>query len=99
MNDTSIRVLIIEDLEDDEQLLISVPKKGRYHPVCERVEIAAAMKKALKEKQRDIILCDYSLPEFNAPSAIAILKEANIDIPIIIASRSIGEDVAIECVR
>jgi CheY-like chemotaxis protein len=99
MKDTSIRVLIIEDLEDDEQLLISLLKKGEYNPVYERVETAAAMKKSLKEKQWDIILCDYSLPEFNAPSAIDILKEANIDIPIIIASRSIGEDVAIECMR
>jgi DNA-binding NtrC family response regulator len=90
MKDPS-RVLIIEDLEDDKQLLISVLKKGGYNPVYERVETAAAMKKSLKEKQWGIILFNYNLPEFNAPSAIAILKEANIDIPIVIASRSIGE--------
>ena len=57
----------------------------------ERVETAAAMKKALKEKQWDIILCDYKMPKFNAPSAIAILKKANIDISIIIVSGTIGE--------
>ena len=65
----------------------------------ERVETAAAMKKALKEKQWDIILCDYSLPKFHAPSAVAVLKEANIDIPIIILSGSIGEETAVECMR
>ena len=94
-----LRVLMVEDSEDDALLIIRELKKGGYNPVYERVETAAAMKKALKEKQWDIILCDYNLPKFNAPSAIAVLKEANIDIPIIIVSGTIGEDVAIECMR
>jgi PAS domain S-box-containing protein len=97
--DTSLRVLIVEDSEDDELLIIRELKKGGYNPVYERVETAAAMKKALKEKQWDIVLCDYSLPKFNAPSAIALLKEANIDIPLIVVSGTIGEDVAIECMH
>ena len=50
MKDTSIRVLIVEDSEDDEMLLVRVLKKGGYDPVYERVETAAAMKKALQEK-------------------------------------------------
>jgi PAS domain S-box/PAS domain S-box len=95
----SLRVLMVESSEDDELLLIRKLKKGGYDPVYERVETAAAMKKALKEKQWDIILCDYSLPKFNAPSAIAILKKANIGIPIIIVSGTIGEIVAIDCMR
>jgi PAS domain S-box-containing protein len=99
MKDKSLRVLIIEDSEDDALLIIRELKKGRYNPVCERVETAAAMKKALKEKQWDIILCDYTLPKFNAPSAIAILKETDIDIPIIIVSGTIGEETAIEFMR
>ena len=95
----SLRVLIIEDSEDDVLLIIRELKKGGYNPVYEQVETAAAMKKALKEKQWDIILCDYKMPKFNAPSAIAVLKEANIDIPLIIVSGTIGEDVGIECMR
>ena len=95
MKDQSLRVLMVEDSEDDALLIIRELKKGGYNPVYERVETAAAMKKAFKEKQWDIILCDYKMPKFNAPSAIAILKEANIDIPIIIVSGTIGEDVAI----
>jgi PAS domain S-box-containing protein len=90
---------MVEDSEDDELLIIHELKKGGYNPVYERIETAVAMKKALKDRQWDIILCDYSLPKFNAPSAIAELKEANIDIPIIIISGTIGEDVAIECMR
>jgi CheY-like chemotaxis protein len=67
MKDQSLRVLIIEDSEDDAFLVLRALKKGGYNPVYERVETAATMKKALREKQWDIILCDYSLPKFNAP--------------------------------
>ena len=57
------------------------------------------MKKALKEKKWDIILCDYTMPGFNAPLAIDLLKETNIDIPLIVVSGTIGEETAIECMR
>jgi len=99
MKDQLLRVLMVEDSENDVLLIIRELKKGGYNLVYERVETGAAMNKALQEKQWDIILCDYSLPKFNAPSAIAVLKKANIDIPIIIVSGTIGEDVAIECMR
>ena len=99
MQDLSIRVLIVEDSEEDSRLLIRNLKKGGYNPVHERVENASTMKKALKEKQWDIILCDYSLPNFNAPSAIAVLKESNIDIPLIVVTGAIGEETAVECMR
>ena len=99
MKDKSLRVLIIEDSENDTLLIIRELKKGGYNPVYERVETAAAMKKALKDKQWDIILCDYKMPKFNAPSAIALLKESNIDIPLIVVTGKIGEETAAECMR
>ena len=99
MKDQSLRILIVEDSEDDTLLIIRNLKKGGYSPVYERVETTAAMKKALQEKQWDIILCDYKMPEFDAPSAIALLKEANIDIPLIIVSGTMGEETAVECMR
>jgi PAS domain S-box-containing protein/putative nucleotidyltransferase with HDIG domain len=99
MKDQSLRALIVEDSDDDTQLVLQALKKGGYNPVHERVETAAAMKKAFKEKQWDIILCDYSLPKFNAPSAIAVLKESNIDIPIIVVTGTVGEETAAECMR
>jgi len=99
MTDKSLRVLIVEDSEDDTLLLIRELKKGGFNPVYERVTTAAAMKKALKEKKWDIILCDYMMPRFNAPSAIYLLKEASIDAPLIVVSGAIGEETAIECMR
>ena len=95
----SLRVLMVEDSEDDALLVIRALKKGGYDPVYERVETAAAMKKALKGKQWDIILCDYKMPKFSGPSAIAALKETNIDIPFIIVSGVMNEDEAVECMR
>ena len=62
MKDQSLRILIVEDSEDDTLLIIRNLKKGGYSPVYERVETTAAMKKALQEKQWDIILCDYKMP-------------------------------------
>ena len=99
MKDQSLRVLIVEDSEDDALRIIRELKKGGYSPVYERMETAAAMKKALQEKQWDIILCDYKMPKFSGAQVIALKKEANIDIPIIIVSGNIGEDVVVECMR
>ena len=95
----SLRVLMVEDSEDDALLIIRELKKGGYNPVYERVETAAAMKKALSQNQWDIILCDYILPKFGGEQAIALLKETNIDIPLIIVSGSIGEEIAVQCMR
>ena len=99
MKDTSIPVLIVEDSEDDALLIIRELKKGGYNPAYERVETAAAMKKALKDKQWDIILCDYKMPNFSGPSAIAVLKETNIDIPLIVVTGTVGEETAADCMR
>jgi diguanylate cyclase (GGDEF)-like protein/PAS domain S-box-containing protein len=98
-NPQSLRVLIVEDSEDDALLLIREIKKGGYDPVYERVATAAAMKKAIQEKKWNIILCDYMMPGFNAPSSIYVLKEANVDIPLIVVSGTIGEETVIECMR
>ena len=99
MKDQSLQVLIVEDSEDDTLLVLRALKKGGYNPLYKRVETAAAMKKALKEKQWDIILCDYKMPNFSGPSAIALLKEENINIPLIMVTGAIGEETAVECMR
>ncbi|HDQ04554.1 MAG TPA: PAS domain S-box protein, partial [Deltaproteobacteria bacterium] len=93
----ALRVLIVEDNEDDAELIIRELKKGGYNPEYQRVETAAEMKKALKGGQWDIVLCDYALPKFTAPQAIRLLRETNQDIPIIIVSGVIAEETAADC--
>ncbi|MEE9913738.1 MAG: PAS domain S-box protein [Deltaproteobacteria bacterium] len=100
MNESPLlRVLLVEDSEDDALLIIRELKKGRYNPVFERVETAPAMKNALREKRWDVVLCDYKMPQFDAVSAIALLKEIAIDVPVIIVSGAIGEETAIACIH
>jgi PAS domain S-box-containing protein len=94
-----LRVLMIEDSEDDALLTIRELKKGSYDPVCERVETAEATRTALLQKPWDVILCDYQMPQFNGLAAIVLLKEIGIDIPLIIVSGAIGEETAVECMR
>lgn len=95
----SIKVLVIEDSEDDLLLLIRELKKGGYHPQYDRIETADAMIKAVNDKVWDVILCDYKMPQFSAPSALSLLKEENVNIPVIIVSGTIGEEKAVECMR
>ena len=94
-----LRVLMVEDSEDDALLVLRELKKGGYNPEHVRVETAAAMRKALQDKTWDVILCDYQLPSFNGTEAIAVLKEINIDIPLLIVSGAIVEETAVECMR
>mgnify|MGYP001765674292 FL=1 len=98
-NPYPIKVLLIEDSEDDLLLVIRELKKGGYHPQYDRIETADAMMKAGIDKDWDIILCDYKMPQFSAPSALALLKEKDVDIPVIIVSGTIGEEKAVECMR
>mgnify|MGYP001477478781 CR=1 FL=1 len=98
-NPQTLRVLTIDDSEDDVSLIIRELKKGGYNPHYERVDTASAMKKTLQENTWDIILCDYTMPHLDGPSAITLLKKTNIDIPIIIVSGNIGEETAIECMH
>jgi len=94
-----LRALMVDDSEEDVLLIIRALKKSGYHPDCRRVDTADEMKKALEEKEWDIILCDYKMPHFDAPAALALLKSMGKDIPIIIISGTIGEETATVCMR
>ena len=91
-----LRVLIVEDSEDDAQLLVRELKQCGYEPLHERVESAEAMHVALQEKPWDIILCDRDIYGFNSLDAIEIIKESKMDIPFIIVSGMMGEEMATE---
>ena len=99
MENKQLRILMIEDSADDAFLIIRALKKGGYDPVYERLETASGIQKALREKQWDIVLCDYNLPELNAPAAIALFRQANLDIPLLVVTGAVGEETATECMR
>ncbi len=96
---TLLRTLIVEDSADDALLAIRHMEIGNYQIVHEIVQTAEKMTLSLKEKSWDVILCDYQMPHFNGFEALEILKRSGLDIPFIIISGTIGEEIAVECMK
>ena len=94
-----LRVLIIEDSEDDAELLAIELKRGGYQVVHQRVDTKAKMQAALEISSWDIILADYSMPKFNAIAALEFLKQLQLDLPFVIVSGKIGKDIAVSAMR
>ena len=90
---------MIEDNEDDSQLILHEIKRNGYEVEFERVETAGKLLSALMRQSWDIVLCDYSLPQFNAPQAISLIKSSGYDIPLIIISGTIGEETAVASLK
>jgi PAS domain S-box-containing protein len=91
-----IRVLVIEDNEDDSILEIQELRKGGFTVEYERVETREACKAALLEQEWDCIISDYSMPQFSGLDALNELKLSGKDIPFILISGVMGEEKAVE---
>jgi len=96
---TPLHILIVEDSEDDALLLMRALRQGGYDLTFERVDTAAAMKAALAQQTWDIIISDYNMPNFDGLTALALMKESALDLPFIILSGAIGEEVAVEAMK
>lgn len=98
MNKT-LRVLNVDDCQQDVALLTRFLSRSGSEIISDRVDTAKAMTLALESREWDVVLCDYTMPRFNALAALALMKEMKRDIPFIIISGSVGEDVAVEAMR
>ena len=94
-----LRVLLVEDSEDDAALLLEELRRGGFDVTYLRVETADAMREALEEGSWDIVLSDYSMPTFSGTKALTVLQETGLDIPLIIVSGTIGEETAVEALK
>lgn len=94
-----LRVLIVEDSERDTKLLLRELERGGNVVEWKRVETGDEMRSALEAAEWDIILSDHKMPRFSSREALAILQGSGIDIPFIIVSGSIGEEMAIAAMR
>ena len=94
-----LKLLLVEDSDDDAQLVLRELQRGGYEVSWERVETPNAFKDALAGQSWDIILCDYFLPQFNAPQALEVLKASGQDLPFIIVSGTIGEETAVSALK
>jgi diguanylate cyclase len=94
-----IRVLIIEDSEDDALLLIRELRRGGFEPVFQRVDRPETMAAALAGQVWDLVISDYSMPHFSGLVALGVLRQSGLDLPFIIVSGAIGEDVAVAAMK
>jgi PAS domain S-box-containing protein len=91
-----IRILLIEDSEDDALLIERVMEKGGLSATIKRVSDGADMRRALADDSWDAILCDYMMPEFSVEDAMKELETRGLDLPFIIVSGTISDEVAVE---
>jgi light-regulated signal transduction histidine kinase (bacteriophytochrome) len=94
-----LRLLLVEDSEDDTLHLLRALRKGGYAPLTERVETPEDMTAALQRGQWDIVISDYVLPRFSGLAALAILRQSGLDLPFIVVSGKIGEEVAVGAMK
>lgn len=96
---TPIRVLIIEDSDNDKELILIELRSGGYDPQFVCVYTKEAMIEALDNGDWDIIISDYSMPKFSGLEALQIAKERKLDIPFILVSGTIGEELAVKAMK
>ena len=97
--DRPLKVLVVEDVERDAVLLVRELRRGGYELAYERVETAEAMAAALQRQAWDIIISDYVMPHFSALKALALMKEKRLELPFIIVSGTITEEIAAGALR
>jgi PAS domain S-box-containing protein len=91
--------LMVEDSEDDALLVLRQLRSGGYEVTSERVETADAMRAALDRRPWDVVISDYKMPHFSGIAALEVLKATGKDLPFIIVSGTIGEDVAVGAMK
>jgi DNA-binding NtrC family response regulator len=98
-DERKLHVLVVEDVEDFAVLLVYELKKGGFAVSYERVDTAETMAEALGRGPWDIILSDYVMPRFSAHDALALLKEKDADIPVIVVTGKMKEDLASQVMK
>jgi signal transduction histidine kinase len=93
-----LRVLILEDVQDDADLILHELRRAGFDPDWGRVDNEADYRARLSPTL-DVILADYSLPTFDAPRALTLLQGRELDVPFIIVSGSVGEETAVAAMR
>ncbi len=97
--DRPLRVLIVEDSEDDATLLARALRRGGYDLTVERAESSEEMQVALSQRSWDVVISDYVMPHFSGLAALHLVRQSGLDLPFIIVSGKVGEAAAVEAMR
>jgi PAS domain S-box-containing protein len=94
-----LRLLLVEDSEDDAFLLERTLRRAGYDLTCQRVDTAPAMRAALECNTWDLIISDHAMPAFSAPAALSLAKQLCPNIPLIILSGEIDLNLAVSLIK
>ena len=99
MPDAPINLLFVEDVEDDVLLVLRELRRGGMQVSHARVDAANTLEAALAERKWDVVVTDHNMPGFDSGAALEIVRHHDPDLPVIIVSASIGEEMAVEAMR
>jgi PAS domain S-box-containing protein len=94
-----LRVLIVEDSENDELLVLRALRGQGFEPAHTRVQDPDALARALAQGPWDVVLSDFAMPQFTGADALRIMQERGLDLPFIVISGTVGEEVAVQTMR
>jgi len=94
-----VRVLFVEDSDDDVALELAALRQSGLEPIHEVVEDPDELRTALARERWDVVLSDYSMPSFTGLDAMRIVRQLDPDLPFILVSGTVGEDFAVDAMR
>ena len=94
-----LKLLIAEDSEDDALLIVRELRRGGFVPEMQRVDSGADMQAALESRVWDLIITDHNMPSFDSREALALARQHDPNIPFILVSGSIGEEIAVDAMK
>src|SRR4030042_6763613 len=94
-----LRVLIVDDSENDALLVVHELQPGGYEPTYQRVETREEMNSALEQKTWDVVISNFSMAKFTGLEALKALQEKELDLPFIIVSDTMSEEIALQCLK
>src|SRR5205814_8631171 len=95
MMGVALRVMIVEDSEDDTALLLRELQRGGYDVSYGRVDSVAAMNSALSKQEWDIVISDHSILDFSGTNALNLLRTEGSGVPVVFVSGGMGEGAAV----
>ena len=94
-----LKLLIVEDSDSDARLVVRTLRQGGYEPHWRRVEDAAGLQAALAGEDWELVISDYAMPTFDGLTALKVVQDSGRDLPVILVSGNIGEDVAVAAMK
>ena len=96
---TELNILIVEDIPSDAEAMENELRNGAIRFHAKRVETKAAFLQELQNFSPDVVLSDFSLPEFDGLEALRLLQKIRRDVPFVLVTGSRSEAVAVECIK